>query len=159
MLYNRLCELDDCQLEVLWVKIMPKRLPRKLSCILVGCIYFTQQTDFIRMRQHITECMVAVIRRHPYCGVILTGDFNQLNDSFLNKHYRFIQVVNTVTRAQAILDKIWTNMEEFHSIPVSFSELGRSDHNMILFKPKFRSQCDKGHVTRVTIKCMGVNEK
>ena len=30
---------------------------------------------------------------------------------------------------------------------------------MILFKPKVKSQCDKGHVTRVTIKCMGVNEK
>ena len=159
VLYNRLCELEDCQLEVLWVKIMPKRLSRKFSCILVGCIYFTQQTDFIRMRQHIIECMDAVIRRHPYCGVILTGDFNQLNDSFLKKHYRFIQVVNTVTRAQAILDKIWMNMEELYSTPVSISELGRSDHNMILFKPKVKSQCDKGHVTRVTIKCMGVNEK
>ena len=90
---------------------MPKRLPIKLSCILVGCIYFTQHTHFIRMRQHIIECMDAVIRRHPYCGVILIGDFNQLNDSFLNKHYRFIQVVNTVTRAEAILDKIWTTME------------------------------------------------
>ena len=61
VLYNRIYKLEDCQL-VLWVKIMPKTLPRKLSCMLVGCIYFTQQTHFIRTRQHIIERTDAVIR-------------------------------------------------------------------------------------------------
>ena len=39
-----------------------------------------------------------MIRKHPECGVIITGDFNQLNDNFLKVHYRFVQVVNVVTR-------------------------------------------------------------
>ena len=32
----------------------------------------------------------------------------------MKTHYRFVQVVNVVTRGQAILDKIWTNMEEVY---------------------------------------------
>ena len=43
--------------------------------------------------------------------MITIGDFNQLRDNFMKTHYRFVQVVNVVTRGQAILDKIWTNME------------------------------------------------
>ena len=46
--YNRLRELEDDMLEVLWIKVMPRRLPRKFSCILVGCLYYTHQTDFYR---------------------------------------------------------------------------------------------------------------
>ena len=76
-----------------------------------------------------------MIRKHPECGVIITGDFNQLNDNFLKVHYRFVQVVNVVTRGQATLDKIWTNMNGYYSTPVSISELGTSDHCMVLWKP------------------------
>ena len=36
--YNRLRELEDDMLEVLWIKVMPRRLPRKFSCIIVGCL-------------------------------------------------------------------------------------------------------------------------
>ena len=64
-----------------------------------------------------------MIGKHPECGVIITGDFNKLNDNFLKVHYRFVQVVNVVTRGQATLDKIWTNMNGFYSTPVSISEL------------------------------------
>ena len=53
------------------------------------------------------------VRKHPECG----GDFNQLRDNFLTTTYRFVQVVNVVTLRQAILDKIWTNMEELYIGP------------------------------------------
>ena len=46
--------------------------------------------------------------------MIITGDFNQLRDNFMKTHYRFVQVVNVVTRGQVVLDKIWTNMEEVY---------------------------------------------
>ena len=41
------------------------------------------------MREHIITSIDAVIRKHPDCGIIVTGDFNQLNDNFLKTHYRF----------------------------------------------------------------------
>ena len=117
--YNRLRELEDDMLEVLWIKVMPRRLPRKFSCILVGCLYYTHQTDFLQMREHVITGIDSVTRKHPDCGVVLIGDFNQFNDKFLVSHYRFIQMVKILTRGGAILDKIWTNMTELYQSPVS----------------------------------------
>ena len=96
---------------------MPKRLPRTVSCILIACIYYTQQTDYSKMREHIITSIDAVIRKHPDCGIIITGDFNQLNDNFLKTHYRFVQIVNVSTRGNAVLDKIWTNMDKVVHVP------------------------------------------
>ena len=157
--YKRLRELEDDMLEVLWIKVMPKRLPRKYSCILVGCLYYTHQTDFLEMREHVITAIDTITRKHPDCGVVLLGDFNQFNDKFLISHYRFIQMVNISTRGDAILDKIWTNMAELFNQAVSISELGKSDHNMILLQPMVQKRHDTGRVTRVTIKSMGANEK
>ena len=117
--YNRLRELEDEMLEVLWIKVMPRRLPRKFSCILVGCLYYTHHTDFLQMREHVITGIDTVTRKHPDCGVVLIGDFNQFNDKFLVSHYRFVQMVNILTRGDAILDKIWTNMAELYSPPLS----------------------------------------
>ena len=77
----------------------------------------------------------AVIPKHPDCGIIVTGDFNQLNDTFLKTHYRFVQVVNVGTRRNAVLDRIWTNMDKLYMSPVTISELGTLDLNMVLLKP------------------------
>ena len=82
LLYSRLIAYEDDELEVVWIKVMPKRLPRTVSCILIACIYYTQQTDYLKMREHSITSIDAVIRKHPDCGIILTGDFNQLNDNF-----------------------------------------------------------------------------
>ena len=139
LLYSRLIAYEDDELEVVWIKVMPKRLPRTVSCILIACIYYTQQTDYLKMREHnIITSIDAVIRKHPDCGIIITGDFNQLNDNFLKTHYRFVQIVNVSTRGNAVLDKIWTNMDNVYRSPVTLSELGTSDHNMVLLKPGSR---------------------
>ena len=160
VVYNRLLEVEDEQLEVLWIKVMPKRLPRRFSCILVGCLYYTQETDFMKMREHVIMSIDTVTRKHPECGVVLTGDFNQFKDRFLVSHYRFVQVVNISTRGKAILDKIWTNMAVLYSSPISISELGKSDHYMILFRPNYRNDAYcSGKVTRSEAKCMGTKEK
>ena len=71
---------------------------------------FTQMTDYAKMRDHLIPCVDSVIRKHPECGVIITGDFNQTNDSFLKTHNNFSQIFKVDTRGQAILEKIWTNM-------------------------------------------------
>ena len=101
----------------------------------------------------------AVIRKHHDCGIIITGGFNQLNDNFLKTHYRFVQIVNVGTRGNAVLDTIWTNMDNVYMSPVTLSELGTSDHNMVLLKPGSRLPRSTGSVMRVTIRAMGENEK
>ena len=51
--YKRLVDMEDAELEVIWFKIMPKKMPRKnCTCICRACIYFTQHTVFLQMRDH-----------------------------------------------------------------------------------------------------------
>ena len=129
---------------------MPKRLPRTVSCILIACIYYTQQTDYLKMREHIITSIDAVIRKHPDCGIIITGDFNQLNDNFIV----LFRIVNVGTRGNALVDKSWTNVDNVYMSPVTLSELGTSDHNMVLLKPDSRFPRSTGSVMRVTIRAI-----
>ena len=101
------------------------------------------------MREHVITCIDTVLRKHPDCGIILTGDFNQFKDICLICHYRLVQVVNVLTRGLAILDNIWTNMGELYSPPTSIDGLGSSDHNMILLKVSDSVVHSNGNVTRV----------
>ena len=50
-------------------------------------------TEYAKMRDHLITCVDSVIRKHPEGGVIITGDFNQMNDFFLKTHYKFSQIV------------------------------------------------------------------
>ena len=100
-------EVQD--LEVMWIKVMPKKMPRKFSCILLACIYHTLKTEYLKIRDYLITIIDTVMRQHPECVVIITSDFNQLQNNFIKTHYRFVQVVNVATRGQTILDKIWMN--------------------------------------------------
>ena len=82
-----------------------------------------------------------------------------MNDSFLKTLYAFSQIVKVATGGQAILDKIWTNMNMVYSKPVTVAELGTSDHNMVLLKPSSKRTLDTGNITRMSVKSMGAKEK
>ena len=50
-------------------------------------------------------------------------------------------------------------MDNVYMSPVTLSEIGTSDHNMVLLKPGSRLPRSTGSVMRVTIRAMGENEK
>ena len=50
VLYKRLDSLEVSELEVIWIKITPKKMPRKVSCILVACVYYNNNNAFISYR-------------------------------------------------------------------------------------------------------------
>ena len=111
------------------------------------------------MRDHVINGVDSMVREHPHCGVLLTGDFNQLNDKFLKTHYRYAQLVKVPTRGQSTLDKIWTNMSPVYDTPITLSELGSSDHNMVLLRPTHGHSLVKGSTVRVTIRCMSSDNR
>ena len=92
-------------------------------------------------------------------GQNISGDFNQLNDSFLKTHYTVRQIVKVATRGQAILDRIWTNMNMVYSMPVTVSELGTSDHNMVLQTTSSKRTLDTDNMTRMCVQSIGTKEK
>ena len=102
----------------------------------------------------------SVIQKHPDCGLVITGDINQIRDHFIKTHYRLVQVVDILTRENAILDELWYKMADIYCSPVTISELRASDHNMALWKPHGKvSITDKGNVTYVVTRCMGPKRK
>ena len=159
VLYSRIVELEDQSLEVLWLKIMPKKLPRAFSCIILACIYHPPGGNSAAMRDHVINGVDSMVRKHPNCGVLLTGDFNQLNYTFLKTHYRYAQIVKVPTRGQSTLDKIWTNMSPVYDAPITLSELGSSDHNIVLLRPTHGHSLEKGSPVRVTIRCMSSDNR
>ena len=58
VMYNILSNPEEKQLEVIWPKITPKKLLRKCSCILIACLYFTQMTEYSKMRDHFNNMFV-----------------------------------------------------------------------------------------------------
>ena len=51
VLYKRLDSLEVPELEVICIKIMPTNLPRKVSCILVACVCYTQHRGLLITRR------------------------------------------------------------------------------------------------------------
>ena len=48
---------------------MPKKTPRKFSCILVACLYYSPKTEYLKIRDHLITNIDTVMRKHPECGV------------------------------------------------------------------------------------------
>ena len=122
---------------------MPKKLPRAFSCIIVACMYHPPGGNSAAMRDHVINGVDSMVRKRPDCGVLLTGNF-----------IRYAQLVKVPTRGQSTLDKIWTNMSPVYDTPITLSELGSSDHNMVLLRPTHGHSLVKGSTVRVTIRCM-----
>ena len=68
------------------------------------------------MSYTVLNCLDRVTQKHPYVGVILCGDFNQLNDRFIVS-YPLKQIVSLATRRNNILDKIYTNIADYYDVP------------------------------------------
>ena len=111
-----------------------RKLPQQFSCVAIGCICHPPHADNVSMHDYLINCVDSILRLHPSCGIIVTGDFNQLRDAFLYTHYSFKQVVDSPTQHLSILDKIWTNLSHIYDKLVLL-ELGTSDHNVVLFSP------------------------
>ena len=159
MVYTRLRYIEDDEHEVLWVRLRPLKLPRKYSCIVIACIYHPPKADNGSMREYMITSLYSMLRCYQECGIILTGDFNQMRDSFLRVHYWYAQLVNMATRNGAILDKIWSNMSPVYAHPAVLSELGSSDHRIVLLVPSSYPTFDTGMIQTRVIRRMGATER
>ena len=136
--YNRLGYLESNDVESLWVLVRDKCMPRQFSHILIVVVYIPPNACDYTTINHIVAGVDDTLRKHPHAGVMLIGDFNQLNDTHL-RNYPLRQVVRRPTRGRAVLDKIFTNMSTLYCEPTS-----HSDHNTVLFEPASSFKFEKG---------------
>jgi hypothetical protein len=92
---NILQELLDSNFEIIWVHIRPTRLPRGISCIIIGTLHHPPSANNQEILEHLLKCLSTIESRFPNSGVILLGDFNKLNVSRIKcRNFRFKQIVN-----------------------------------------------------------------
>ena len=69
--------------------------------------------EFLREKAKLEHSLAAL----PNCGIILTGDFNHLKTSRLQKHFKLKQLVKFPTRGNATLDLFLTNVGDHFATP------------------------------------------
>ena len=79
---TRMIELEDPNLECMWLRVRPPRLPRPLSAIVFCALYnppdrcVQQQDD---LRAYLVSSIDTIRCKYPDCGIAILGDFNHLN--------------------------------------------------------------------------------
>lgn len=77
LIAKHISDLEDPDLETMWLTIIPRYLPRKYSILLIGAIYHTPMpTPDGPMLQHIYKSLDKVLQKYPDGAMFLIGDFN-----------------------------------------------------------------------------------
>ena len=84
--FRLLAHLQVNNMEVLWVWLRPKRLPRGVPCVIIGTIYHPPNADDSEMLDYLSTTLTIIEGQYPGCGIFLAGDFNRLNVN----HYDFV---------------------------------------------------------------------
>lgn len=124
--------------EVLWLLHTPYRTPRPFSCIITVALYFPPGKSVLErseMNDYITEHLDNLLKEKPSAGIMITGDFNQLDPRQLCYRFNLKKVVKAPTRGRNTLDQILTNMKNLYNGVQHLPPLGRSDHQCIIFAP------------------------
>ncbi|XP_041486027.1 uncharacterized protein LOC121432240 [Lytechinus variegatus] len=123
-------------LEVIWIQLRPRRLPREVSSLFVAVVYSppnsNSETELI---DHIIDSVDVIRSRHPYAGIAILGDFNRVDTDGICTAVSLKQIVEEPTRNDAILDKIITNLQKYYKKCEIKCPVGTSDHNAILWCP------------------------
>ena len=85
---NIVQDLLDSYFEIVWVHIRPTRLPRGIPCIIIGTLYHPPSANNQEILDHLLKCLSTIESRFPNSGVILLGDFNNLNVSRIKRNFR-----------------------------------------------------------------------
>jgi hypothetical protein len=91
-------------------------------------------------------------------GIILVGDFNQMRDSIILS-YPLKHIVTRPTRRNNILDKIYTNINQYYNEPSPLPPIGSSDENVVLLTAKTRMQSPNNNFCRIISHCNDHNGK
>ncbi|XP_035668168.1 uncharacterized protein LOC118410520 [Branchiostoma floridae] len=136
---RRLQDLEDKDLEVVWIEVRPRRLPRSVPVIVLGIVYHppcrNNKVGNDQMLYHLVNTIDAIHRRQPQAGILLCGDVNRLPLRRIHAaHPTLKQIVKQPTRGSAILDVVITNLAQFYGEPQIIAPIGRSDHACVVLQ-------------------------
>ena len=126
------------QFEMIWISIRPHVLPRPLSIIIIAVVYCPPWHDSNTKKlliDHIIACIDILNKRYTCPGYLIMGDFNSLAIDFFRSRLNLKPTVKINTRANKILDNIFTNMTNYYNDAIITAPLGKSDHNCVILRP------------------------
>ncbi|XP_032237538.2 uncharacterized protein LOC116618187 [Nematostella vectensis] len=143
---TRLSDYESQDIESIWIDARPRRLPRKISRILLGSVYHSTSCDEVencRLLEHLQSNTESFLRNHPEGLVLICGDFNPTSTRFsvvaTKRATGLSQIVKVLTRDTGILDWCLTNMPNSFAPVCQLPKIGRSDHYTLLIAPILRS--------------------
>ena len=150
-------ELQDEDVESVWLTVRSHKMPRVTPWITFGAIYHPPDAKEYILTAHISKCIDTIRRKHPRTGIILAGDFNRYQDNHLKRSFQLKQVVVQPTRENSILDKIYSNMSDLYTNTSILPHVGRSDHCVVLYVPKESNRCPSK--VNICVRRSGSNER
>lgn len=135
--------LEEEGKEVLWLVLKPPRTPRPFSSIIVAVVYYPPGQVREREKEmidYISNGIDDLLHDRPSSGIVIAGDFNNLNLSPLCSRFGLRKTVTAPTRGRNTLDQIITNMYDLFDSAYHLPPIGRSDHQCILLNPKVRQK-------------------
>ncbi len=133
--HKKIEDLLSEEVETLWIRLNPPRLPRGYNPIVIGSIYHPPKSDDWTMLNHIMQSLDWIKTKYQNAGLVLMGDFNTLPTQRLKQMYSLKQLVTKPTHENSTLDLIFTNMGKFYSEPVHLPPLGKCKHQVIVCSP------------------------
>ena len=109
-----LSQFTHNELEVLWLLYRPHSMPREVTNLLIGAVYHPPKANNFQMLDYLVASMDEFTRAHPYTGILMLGDFNQLPDS---------------------QQKSFLLVTDWYQTPIILPGVSRSDHEAIHLKP------------------------
>ena len=128
-------DLMDKNLDVLWDKIRPDRLPKGIPSIFIGTVYHPPGANNSLIQNYLYESLSKIEGRSPDCGVIFLGDFNKLNVTRIKNTCGIKQIAPFPSRGESKLDLIYTNLSAFYNVPKKLLPFGMSDHDTVKVQP------------------------
>ena len=144
-------ELNQPELETMWMTIRPPKMPRNHPQITICTVYHPPGADDWTLLNHIDQSVDYVRRHHPYTDVIIIGDLNKFRDSHLKRNHNLKQIVDIPTRGTATLDKIYTNLTDLYHRPVVIAPIGLSDHMVVICTPSTSTKYTEPVVSKTSL--------
>lgn len=132
-------QLNDVDLETLWITLRPRRLPRGISHVTVCVVYHPPRADDWVMCQHLINGIDNVKQTFPMSGLIIVGDFNHMKDSYFKKACQLHQIVTKPTHGNSVIDLCYTSLKDFYCSPIHEPGIGLSRHQTLIFRPTTNS--------------------
>ena len=132
---KKLDSFSSTTMSALWILTQHyKRTP-----IIYGVICYPPSANSLETLNYLTTTITKLQTKHQTAKLVLTGDFNRLDTTFIADTFKLKNIVPFSTRGDAQLDKILTNMEEYRLENCNkLAPLANNDHCCITVTNCFR---------------------